>query len=203
MRNYFLITLLIVVGLNCKSQDVVKKSITNEAGLKESYYVLKSDKKVKHGELSLIWARDTIQTGYYTTGRKTGIWRYFSGDSLDFVYNFDTGKILTDTIGKERNALYSEGYSYFMYLIYTYITYPVEAKESDSQGTVYIEFTVDTNGVAKDFRLEVGCGNLLLNKEGFRVVQKAAVESKWYPAINEKGEKIESTEKIPVTFQLK
>jgi TonB family protein len=203
MRNYFLITLLIVVGINCKSQDLIKKNITNEAGLKESYKVLKSDKKTKHGEYSSIWVRDTVQKGYYTMGKKTGVWRYFSSDSIDFIYNFDTDKVLTDKIGKERNALYSEGDLYYKYLIWVYITYPDEAKEANAQGKVIIEFTVDTDGIAKDFKLKLGCGNPLLNKEGYRVIQKAALENKWYPAINEKGEKTKSTIEKPVTFQLK
>ena len=203
MRNYFIITLLILVGINCNSQDVIKKNITNDAGLKEIYNLLKSDKKTMHGEYSSIWFKDTVQRGYYTIGKKTGVWRYFSKDSIDFIYNFDTDKVVTDRIGKERKALYSAGDLYFMYLIWVNISYPDEAKESNDQGKVIIEFTVDTDGIAKDFKLKLGCGHPLLNKEGFRVIQKVALENKWYPAINEKGEKIKSTIEKPVTFQLK
>jgi len=164
---------------------------------------LKSDKKTMHGEYSSIWFKDTVQRGYYTIGKKTGVWRYFSKDSIDFIYNFDTDKVVTDRIGKERKALYSAGDLYFMYLIWVNISYPDEAKESNDQGKVIIEFTIDTDGIAKDFKLKLGCGHPLLNKEGFRVIQKVALENKWYPAINEKGEKIKSTIEKPVTFQLK
>ena len=43
----------------------------------------------------------------------------------------------------------------------------------------------------------------MLNLEAMRAIQKTALENKWYPAINQKGEKVKSVVDKDVNFILK
>lgn len=171
-------------------------------GLLETFSVLKSDQSVRQGEYKLLLYGSPIQEGFYNNGKKTGIWT-FHDNNTNFSYDFDSGTIVSDTLGTARPALYSEGDVYFFYFLYNEVGYPIEAKEAGRQGKVIIEFTVDIDGTPKDFDLKLGCGTLMLNKEAMRAVIKVASAYPWFPAINEKGEKIKSTVERQVNFQLK
>ena len=201
-NKFILVIFLISACLNSFSQDIVKKSISLGPGLREVFYVLKSDKSTRHGEYSLILNKDTIQKGFYCNGKKSGIWIYPGDAEKGFTYSFDSCSVLSDTIGKDRNALYSEGYMYFQYLLYSNLQYPIEAAEAGLQGKVIIEFTIDTEGCPKDFLLKIGCGSLILNDEAMRVVKQTVLANPWYPAINDRGEKVKSTLEREVNFRV-
>jgi TonB family protein len=204
MKKYLLLLIIILSFNNISSQETKKIHKNLIAGLREAYYVLKSDKNIKHGPYSLILLGDTVRCGYYTNNIKSGIWKYYTykDKKLEFIYNCDSSKIISDTIGRERTALYSEGYEYFDYLKGLNTEYPPEAILAGHFGRISISFSVKADGTVSDFNLYSGFGDLSLNNEALRVIKKVALENSWFPAINAKGEKVNSIVFIPVIFML-
>jgi TonB family protein len=190
---------------DCVSQDVKKKTINNDAGFKESFYVLKKDNKTKHGQYTLLYGKDTIQNGFYSNDRKTGVWKYFQNNNIEFIYNFETNRIISDSVGKARDALFSEGRVLLDYFIWLNTAYPIDLTEAYSKhigGDVVMAFTIDIDGIPGDFELERGCGNTTLNNEALKIIKKVAQEHTWYPAIDEKGNKIKSKITSQVRFKI-
>jgi len=144
-----------------------------------------------------------IQKGDFTNDNKTGNWYYYQNmDKIEFIFNFDSLKIISDSIGKERIPIYSEGIIYFNYLIGKYLNYPIEDADDGKSGYVQISFSINADGTLGDFEVYSGCGDISLNNEALRVVKKAAEEHQWFPMINAKGEKVNSKAIGTVNFQL-
>ena len=122
----------------CNGQETTKitRNIKGAAYLVEDYYVLKSDKTLRHGEYnklritngSLIengfykmglrdslWRRfncvgSTLNsTGSYRDGEKIGIWKYYGSNGvIEQVYNHSTNELISNTIVEpvDSNKLY-------------------------------------------------------------------------------------------------
>jgi len=202
MRKFILPIILVFTLNNCFAQELKRINNSLKHGYTESYFVLKSDKRIKQGGYALVFYGDTVQRGFYTKNNKSGEWHYRFNKKIEFIYNHDLGKIVSDTIGKARNAFYSEGTCYLSYLCSNNIKYPEKSAENGKSGTVIVSFSVGVDGVTSDFDLVVGCGDLAINNEALRVVKILALAHPWYPATNEKGEIIRSTVKYPVKFIL-
>ena len=76
------------------------------------------------------------------------------------------------------------------------LTYPQEAADIEVQGTVYIQFIVDTEGNVSD--VSAISGPEELRKAAVAVIKKSG---RWDPAI-QNGKKVKSYKKQPVTFRL-
>jgi len=98
---------------------------------------------------------------------------------------------------KTRSAGYIYGDFELMEYIAKNIKYPREAKQFIYQGTVIVQFTIDKNGEAKDFKVLKGVHESL-NNEAVRVIRSI---KDWHPALHD-GEPYEKTIAIPVKFQL-
>jgi len=200
MERFYFIIFLVLANLNSHSQEVKKVINKIKYNTSEIYYVLKSDKNVKHGKYFMLSYIDTLQSGYYTNNLKTGNWRYFKGNNLEFIYNYDIRQITTDTLGKERPALYSEGFDFFKHLSVFNLIYPREAVEAGHSGKVVISFSIKADGSVSDFELYKGCGDISLYNEALRVTKMGALQNTWFPAINSEGEKINSTMTNTIIF---
>jgi len=184
---------LLIIG-SCYSQELKKKYREIDYPLSESYHVLKSDKKIKHGEYVLKLNDLEIQKGNFTNNQKTGDWYYFIGNnSAEFIYNFDLQKIVSDTLGKARPAVYSQGSMYFSYLVSKDLDASIMDPLLGSTHVLKTSFVVHTDGTLSDFEILLGCGQPAANNELLRAVRKAAEEHPWFPAINEKGERVKAT----------
>jgi periplasmic protein TonB len=78
------------------------------------------------------------------------------------------------------------------------IRYPQICRENNIEGTVYVEFIVDTKGNYRDVHVVKGA-HPALNKEALRVM---SVMPSWTPAKEENGELVEFIMRKPITFQL-
>ena len=83
------------------------------------------------------------------------------------------------------------------------MVYPAEAKEKLIQGEVVVQFLVDTDGTPHDFCLKEGCGDLSLNNEALRLIEKISLEYPWYPAVDAHGNKVPSVKYESVSFLLR
>lgn len=203
MKKYFLFILNISIVLNCYSQELKLKHKSIDNNTKESFYVLKSDKTIKQGEYLLTRDGKTSQKGFFTNNKKSGKWYYYESDGgIEFIYDFDSLKIVSDTVGIERGLLCAEGMSYFQSAVYNNIKFPNDAIiAGKSTTTITISFSVDIDGTPSDFKVKFKSDDTSLEKEALRTVKKTASELTWYPSINKKGEKVKSSISWPVHFK--
>lgn len=203
MYKIVIIVCFFMLYLPGLSQEVRKIKNQVSLNLFEHFYVLKKDKNVKHGEYYLMIGKDTIQKGTYNSGIKSGDWTFLKKGKTEFIYNCDSGIMVTDTIGKARGVLYSEGSALFDLMVALYVVYPFEAMQKRMAGTVLISFTINTDGTASDFAMEKSCNYPILDKEALWVIIKVATQYPWHPAINPEGEKFKTSIVRPIHFKLK
>lgn len=199
MRNILLISTLFVLCSFTKT-ELKKKTKYLEYRFKEVFYVLKDDATIRQGEYLMNSNENIIQKGTYINNEKSGIWEYFCGDKLEYKYDYDKNKVVSDTLGVARGALYSQGMGYFRHVVLMNLKYPRDAMEEGNAGMVIVKFIIDKEGLAKNFEIDASCGVLSLNNEAIRVAKLAACLNPWLPAINEKGEPVEFIVTWPFSF---
>lgn len=77
------------------------------------------------------------------------------------------------------------------------LVYPKAAREKGIQGKVIVEFVVEKNGKISNVKA-VKCVSPELDAEAVRVISKMP---KWKPGVL-RGEKVRSTFRLPINFQL-
>lgn len=82
--------------------------------------------------------------------------------------------------------------------VYHYLRYPENAVESGIQGTVYVEFIIDTDGTLRNAKVVQGVDELL-DKEALRVINASP---KW-KAGKMAGQKVKVKYTVPVEFRLR
>lgn len=97
----------------------------------------------------------------------------------------------------EQPAQFPGGDKEMMRYLAQQIRYPEMAREANIQGTVYVEFTVHTNGNISNVRLLRGIGHGC-DEEAMRAVKKL---QGWQPAVMG-GRKVPMLMRLPVRFRL-
>jgi hypothetical protein len=176
----------------------------------EEYYVLKSDKSVRHGlflrtrnELVLAkgyynmgqqdstWeyyspnlysAYRLTGKGKYREGKKVGKWQYYNDEgTLEQIYDHTAGKLLFQ---KDSNPEYSQpiyiGGEYSFRAHMCNVRFPDGAAEAKVDGDVVIVFTVGVDGIASNFRVEQS-----LRKDCDDAVMRVlkSLPEKWVPTM--------------------
>lgn len=98
----------------------------------------------------------------------------------------------------EIESFYPGGVSAWMRYLNKTFRYPNEAQEANLQGTVTVQFIVDTDGNVSDVIAISGPETGGLREEAVRVIKKSG---KWTPAI-QNGRQVKSYKKQPITFKL-
>ena len=80
----------------------------------------------------------------------------------------------------------------------TNIQYPYEARVNGIQGRVFMSFTVDTDGYAKDIQVIRGIGGGC-DEEAVRLVENM---KRWTPGINSNGNPVKVRYNLPIKFSL-
>lgn len=200
-----------VIGQETKKVTVVKGS----PPVKETFYVLKDDKNIKHGAYTKQYGEWLIK-GRFDNDKRTGIWEYLDRDSQpELRIDFDTNKVLfrkpTNFIGAcmiadgdvfvevepEQEPVFLGGTGNILFYILG-LQYPLEARRNGIQGTVIISATITKDGKIIDERVESGPA-LVLNKEALRAIR--LMPDEWLPGkIN--GNDVDMRILIPVKFKL-
>lgn len=198
----------------------VKNKKTNEV-----YFVLKSDKKTKHGKYQKFNDdKKIIVEGYYKDGKKDSIWIQYqsNGNQLsskgnyllnekigvwelynefgqleqkydhtknELIYSkcnpaFETCRIFlaNDTLVDKLECapIYKGGPGVMYRSILHKIVYPGLSKEQGIQGTVYINFTIDSLGNTSNHYVFKGIGKEC-DEEALRVVK--LIPDNWIPGV--------------------
>ncbi|HWZ02249.1 MAG TPA: TonB family protein [Mucilaginibacter sp.] len=164
------------------------------------------------------FSNKVAETGYYKSGKKTGIWtaNNFKGEP-EITYDYTNKKLIlynpdpsseikqevinghdTVNVKLDQPAIYLDGITRFSITLAENIRYPAKARETNIQGKVLIAFTVDSLGLASNFRVKNGIGGGC-DEEALRAVK--LIEGDWLPAILN-GKPVTVEVDMPVNFTL-
>jgi len=202
------LSIAVIFYLTGFSQELETKKVTT-AKFKEIFTVNKST-KVESGNYLKIdrQNKDTLISGTYTNGVKSGTWRYFSnGNHLWMSYNFDRKafELIPEEINKIDSFTVRKGDS-FSYekidfppvyigfkneverILIANFSIPKVIMEKHLSGISIATFVVDKNGKIKEFRREQ-----VMYNEVFPQMEKALtlIDGDWSPAIVN-GEPVDS-----------
>lgn len=95
MKQNLLLLILIIPALSF-AQDLKQMKKKLSSSLVENYYVLWSDKKVKHGPYRVVDETNKVLVkGNYKNGAKDGVWEYYNDNgTLVQSYDFSQGLLL-------------------------------------------------------------------------------------------------------------
>jgi len=185
---------------------------------KEVYYVLKSDKNVRHGEYLRYGLNKGIgEKGRYDMNQRVGIWEFYNSEGeLEQKYNYTDRKVeylnpsgaTYRILWTEINGTYEDkqpdempvfigGQSRQWYFTLN-LKYPAAARRQGTQGKVFISAIITRDGKMIDEKVETGIGDGC-DEEALRVIKN--IPDEWIPAkIN--GEATNVRILLPVTFKL-
>jgi len=108
MKDFYItLTFLFMFNL-CLGQETVKKSRLLGPGIKEQFYVLKSDKNVKNGAYEAAMKNQNIALGNYLDNKRIGHWTFFNDQGkLIQHYNYSTKKLLYNDTSDIKNLGYT------------------------------------------------------------------------------------------------
>lgn len=217
MRAILIAILFLTNNLFGQETKKVTVMTTTPAYSKEVYYVLKDDKKIRHGEyLRYGWTKDIGEKGVYDMNKRVGTWEFydFKGE-LDQKYNYTDKKmeflkpselifhILTEINGTYEDRLPDEmpifigGESRLSYYMLN-MKYPVDARRQGVAGKVLISAIINKDGQMIDEKVVVGIG-YGCDEEALKTIKN--IPDEWIPA-KIKGENTNVRISIPVTFKL-
>ncbi len=214
---YKTLVFLLLILPNYVFGQEIKKVIDPKTN--EIFFVLKSDKKVKHGEYNKFrFNRKLLVKGYYKQGAKDSIWECynFKGE-LSLKYDYTKNLLLfyqpnesaperqyqiinlpnNSEIKLSQPPIYLEGDDGIYATLGREIRYPAIASRSGISGVVNVSFIVDKNGKASNFLVKnpVGFG---LDEEALRAFR--LLPQNWLPGkVNAQPVDVEVT--YPVTFE--
>ena len=205
-----------MISIQLVGQDTKKVRIFDESPpFTETFYVLKNDKTIKHGEYTKTYGGRLIK-GKFDNNKRVGVWEYLDeAGQPEMKIDFDHKKVLfsapfnfiskvmvadgdsfKEVIPEEKPIFFGGRGNILYYLLG--LQYPVEARRKGIEGTVVISATITTDGRIVDEKIEAGAARVL-NDEALRVIQKMPDE--WFPGkIN--GENVDMRIFIPVKFKL-
>ena len=151
------------------------------------------------------------QKGKILNFQKEGVWleikedgtiankeMYKDGNFVKGVSYLVTGDSTVYNL-KEEQPEFKGGMQGFGNFLTNNLRYPSDAQNSNSQGKVYVQFVVCTDGTLCDYKVLKSAGHLSLDKEAVRVLQKSS--GQWKPGI-QRGNKVRARFTIPINFAL-
>jgi hypothetical protein len=138
------------------------KPATNKSGgYKEEFQVLKSNKKIKHGEYKKTESNTLVAEGKYENNEKVGEWKYYANGVVDQIYNHSTKELTyyqapaysLKYIGTEKldtPPLFIGGKEELNVQLNELMTYPFSAKNLAIEGNVSIQFFINEDNSISD-----------------------------------------------------
>lgn len=196
-----LISILISISYQMYCQDLMKVVDPFAFGINQEYYVLESNKNVKHGSYLMISNGDTIVFGEYDNNRMAGIWKYFDyHQEIELIYNHDNGRVI-DWNCQEKNqrcresgspAYYSLGLFAATAEIGSNIKYPEKAALEGRTGSPIVYLIIDEKGSIEKTYIGKSSNHLDIDKAAINAVN-SSFDKKWIPAVDKNGDSVKDT----------
>jgi TonB family protein len=102
------------------------------------------------------------------------------------------------TLTEKENPEYKDGFKALFTFLNTNLIYPKSAREAKTEGTVYLRFMVETDGLVSEIKVAKGI-NADCDQAAVDLIRKTS--GNWLPALSD-GKPIRSTFMMPVKFKL-
>ena len=191
-RQILILLIFVPTMLFAQKTKKVTDELTNEV-----FYVLKSDKKIRHGEYKMLdFKGKLLVSGYYKYGVKDSIWEYYNGkEQLIAKYDYTKDELifckpnlqkdkkykiivnenrLDTTLSRPPIFLGGDG------LISSKVIYPISAMQNGKSGRVVVSFTVDKFGKTSNYHVNTPLG-YGLDEEVIRVLK--SLSDFWLPGL--------------------
>ncbi|HVS94792.1 MAG TPA: energy transducer TonB [Mucilaginibacter sp.] len=221
MKHLSILILVLISGNSFAQTEKVTREVRSR-GIKERFYVLKSDTSIKQGPYAVypLYGNKLLCEGFYKNNNRDSIWSSYNyNGKLQVRYDYTHKKLLAyeapenfketsqynvingiDTLKTtlERPPIFMDGQGKLIQLFIAALRYPAEAKEENIQGKVVIAITIDSLGHPVNYRVKnlVGGG---CDGEALRVVK--LVDGSWIPGMLN-GKPVNCEYDMPVTFAL-
>ena len=151
------------------------------------------------------------EKGKISNFQKEGVWLEMEEDGTvgnkeiykdgDFVKGVSYWAKEDSTVytSKEEEPEFKGGMEGFARFLTNNLRYPLDAQSNNSQGKVYVQFVVCTDGTLCDYNVLKTAGHPSLDKEAVRVLQKSS--GQWKAGV-QRGRKVRSRFTIPINFAL-
>ncbi|MHB8209279.1 hypothetical protein [Mucilaginibacter sp.] len=100
----FLLSVFLLLGLCTYGQDTVKRSDYLTQLVREDFFVLKSNKKVRQGPYQAIYNNVIISKGDYKEGKRVGKW-FFASNKGQIVQSYDYDQHIISIDSADQNNL--------------------------------------------------------------------------------------------------
>lgn len=207
-----LLGIFVLCHLTSLGQEIKKKRKGDE-----TFYVLKSDESIRHGEYIKKSANGIAEKGQYEMNKKVGTWEFYGLEgNVEQKYNYsDKALLMNDSFtsmslrylivkdGIVTNTTPSQvpiligGPSKYLRHVMKNLKYPSNALRNGTEGQVVVSAIVNSDGVMKDLKVLQGLGDGC-DEEALRVIN--SFESEWIPGMNN-GTKVDVMIMLRVAFK--
>ena len=206
-----ILTICLIVTSYVHGQETILKEKKGE-----SYYVLKSDPKIKHGTYQYSKKKQLIEKGQYDNGKKIGVWEFYDSDgSLEQKYDYSANQLLFNksdsqftnckmivegkpTDKPEVAPVFIGGFSRYKRLMMQNLKYPEEAKTKGLEGRETILVSLSKTGEITGLTIYKAIDQTL-DQEAIRLINELPHE--WIPAKN-MSQSVDVIVALPVMFTL-
>lgn len=160
MRLYISI-LTLLMGTLTFAQELKKQKIGNEF-YQEEFSILKSNKKIRHGEYRNYKLGKLNIEGQYDNNKKVGVWKYYQDGDLVQSFNHSKNVVDSEPISESKylafvnnnyeplelqvQPTYTGGKPGLEKALNDVMTYPIEARTNGIEGSVMFSVIIDENG---------------------------------------------------------
>ena len=209
-----LINLIIILSLFTQVGFAQKTKRVTNLVTNEKFYVLKDDKKIRHGEYKMFNFADNLSIkGYYNYGVKDSVWEFFNlekqliskydytNDELilysSFVWRNKKCRLIVNENKIDTTLSRSPVFLGGDEMIVGKIRYPITAMQSGKSGRVIVSFTVDKFGKASNYHIDTPPVGYGIDEEVIRVLK--IFSDFWMPGrLN--GEPVDVEVEYPFSF---
>ena len=206
-----ILTICFIVTIHAHGQETILKEKKGE-----TYYVMKSDPKIKHGSYQYSTKTKIIEKGQYDNDKKIGVWEFYDSDGLleqkyDFSANqllfnksenqFTNCKIVINGLPTDRpevSPIFIGGLSRYKRLMMNNLKYPPDAKTKGIEGREVILVSLSKTGEITGLKNHRGIDRSM-DEEAIRLINDLPHE--WIPA-KHKSENVDVIVVLPISFAL-
>jgi protein TonB len=211
MKTILTILVLLQLGNITIAQKTKKVYIKNDyPPYNETFYVLKSDKSIKHGLYTKRIRGKIVKQGLFENGVRKGTWEYYdiNGDLVHKV-DIENKKLIFEKSHSNSSVKKSSKYSRHLIVlggmvgiyrqIQDLLRYPATARQKGTQGKVFVKLTFNDQGDLINQEVIEGPGGGL-DEEAIRTMKLIDFET--IPALDLDGNPVQSELILPITFKL-
>lgn len=201
------VTIALITFIGCQDQFTSKENKIDESELPEDLAThLKRLRMISpKSEFIVLRFRDGEQIDEYQKSHPKAAFPFVSVGTNNYAIVEPNG--IVETIPKNENEVFSSVdematpvfgiNSLYKNLAHT-IKYPLTARKNGTQGKVFIQFVVQTDGTLTDIKVIRGVDDEI-DTEALRAFYQ--LKDKWYPAIH-KGQIVKMQMVMPIVFKL-